>query len=127
MHTIFEGSVQIIFTASAKSHSNLYSMNPTCDSTNYFIYKEVVLVNNGTFKINMTVKYAIENGQHIPVEDGSVLTGLVSGYNWEFIAVDTNNFVPSGKNAFRTTGILKWNLLGVTVYRERKVFNAIIK
>ncbi len=85
------------------------------------------LEDNWTFDINMLVKYSIEQNEYIPIESNSFLTGLVSGYMWEFTSIDTNNLNRSGKAEFIAHGILKWNLFGITVYSERKTFSGIIE
>ena len=62
----------------------------------------MLLEDNLVFDINFRVKYSIENNDYIPIESYSYLTGLVSGYNWEFKSFETQvyktneNIVPTG-------------------------------
>ncbi|MEZ7498889.1 hypothetical protein QO200_09065 [Flavobacterium sp. Arc3] len=75
----------------------------------------------------MIVKYSIDVNKYIPIESNSFLTGLVSGYVWEFNSIETNNYETNSKSEFIANGILKWNLFGITVYSESKSFNGTIE
>lgn len=75
----------------------------------------------------MLVKYSIEQNEFIPIESNSFLTGFVNGYEWEFTSIETNNYKPSKKAEFTANGFLKWNLFGITIYKESKTFSGIIK
>jgi hypothetical protein len=75
----------------------------------------------------MHVKYSIDHNEFIPIESTSFLTGLVSGYVWEFKSIDTNKCNPNEKAEFIANGILKWNLFGITVYSESKICSGVIE
>ena len=75
----------------------------------------------------MHVKYSIEQTELVAIESNSFLTGFVSGYEWEFTSIETNNYKPSENAKFSANGVLKWNLFGITVYNESKTFNGIFK
>ena len=121
------GIVQIISASGSEKNSNRISITEDYNRKSNSAIKQVKLENNWTFDINMLVKYSIEENQYIPIESNSFLTGLVSGYNWEFNLIDTNNLNPNGKAEFIANGILKWNLFGITVYSESKTFNGTIE
>ncbi len=121
------GIVQIISASDSDKNSNRIVLTQDYNRKNNSKVKQVVLEDHLTLKINMLVKYSIEQDQYIPIESNSFLTGLVSGYKWQFISIDTNSLNPDGKAGFIATGILKWNLFGITVYSESKTFNGTIK
>ena len=121
------GIVQIISASNSEKNSNRISINEDYNRKSNSAIKQVKLEDNLTFDINMLVKYSIEVNQYIPIESNSFLTGLVSGYNWEFNSIDTNNLNPNEKAEFVANGILKWNLFGITVYSESKTFSGTIE
>ena len=121
------GIVQIISASDSDKNSNRISITEDYNRNSNSEIKQVKLEDNWTFDINMLVKYSIEQNKYIPIESNSFLTGLVSGYVWEFNSIDTNNLYPNGKAEFIANGILKWNLFGITVYSESKTFNGTIE
>jgi hypothetical protein len=121
------GIVQIISASNSEKNSNRITITEDYNKKNNSKIKQVVLEDNLTFDINMLVKYSIDQNEHIPIESNSFLTGLVSGYVWEFNSIDTNNFEQNKKSEFIANGILKWNLFGITVYSESKTFNGTIE
>jgi|TARA_B110000240_G_C13455085_1_gene434217 hypothetical protein len=121
------GIVQIISASNSEKNANRITITEDYNKKNNSKIKQVVLEENLTFDINMLVKYSIDQNEYIPIESNSFLTGLVSGYVWEFNSIDTNNFEPNKKSEFIANGILKWNLFGITVYSESKTFNGTIE
>lgn len=121
------GIVQIISASDSETNSNRISITEDYNSKSNSAIKQLKLEDNWTFDINMLVKYSIEQSQYIPIESNSFLTGFVSGYIWKFNSIDTNNLNLNGKTEFIANGILKWNLFGITVYRESKTFNGTIE
>ena len=121
------GIIQIISASDSNKNLNRISITEDFNNKNNTAIKLVTLEDNWTFDINMLVKYSIEQNQYIPIESNSFLTGLVSGYNWEFNSIHTNNLNPNGTTEFTANGILKWNLFGITVYSESKTFNGTIE
>ena len=121
------GIVQIISASDSGKNPNLISITKDYNKKNNSEIKQVKLEDNWTFDINMLVKYSIEQDEYIPIESDSFLTGLVSGYVWEFKSINTKNLNPNGKAEFFANGILKWNLFGITVYSESKTFNGTIE
>ena len=121
------GIVQIISASNSEKNANRITITEDYNKKNNSKIKQVVLEENLTFDINMLVKYSIDQNEYIPIESNSFLTGLVSGYVWEFNSIDTNNFEPNKKSEFIANGSLKWNLFGITVYSESKTFNGTIE
>ena len=121
------GIVQIISASNSEKNANRITITEDYNKKNNSKIKQVVLEENLTFDINMLVKYSIDQNEYIPIESNSFLTGLVSGYVWEFNSIDTNNFKQNKKSEFIANGILKWNLFGITVYSESKTFNGTIE
>tara|TARA_B100000315_G_C14152522_1_gene396316 strand:+ start:22 stop:525 length:504 start_codon:yes stop_codon:yes gene_type:complete len=121
------GIVQIISASDSEKNSNRISITEDYNRKNNSAIKQVKLEDNWTFDINMLIKYSIEENQYIPIKSNSFLTGLVSGYVWEFKSIDTKKLNSNGKAEFFANGILKWNLFGITVYSESKTFNGTIE
>lgn len=121
------GIVQIISASNKVKSTNLITINSDYNKKNNSKIEKLKLEDNWTFDINMLVKYSISQNEYIPIESNTFLTGFVSGYVWEFKSIKTNSYNPNEKTKFVATGILKWNLFGITVYNESKTFSGIIK
>jgi hypothetical protein len=59
-----------------------------------------------------------------PISAGSTITGLVAGYKW--IPSSTLLDTADGKIRYRFSGILDWQLLGITFYAQEKTFTGFI-
>ncbi|WP_375237854.1 hypothetical protein [Aurantibacter sp.] len=121
------GIVQVISAANSEEKTNRITITNNYDKKNNSKVEKVKPEDNLTFDINMLVKYSIEQNELIPIESNSSLTGFISGYDWVFISIETNNYKPNGKAKFTANGILNWNLFGINIYREPKTFSGIIK
>ena len=121
------GIIQIISAAKTSKNSNRITITTDYKKTNSSKIKKIVLEDNLVFDINLNIKYSIENKEYIPIESYSFLTGLVSGYEWEFKAIETQIHKTNEKATFTAEGVLKWNLFGINVYSEYKTFSGIIK
>ena len=121
------GIVQVVSAVNTEGKTNRITITNNYNKKNFSKVEKVTLEKNLTFDINMLVKYSIEQTELIPTESNSFLTGFVSGYEWRFISIETNNYKPSENAEFIANGILKWNLFGITVYNESKTFSGIIK
>ena len=121
------GIVQVISAANSDEKTNRITISNNYNKKNNSKVEKVTLEKNLTFDINMHLKYSIEQTELIPIESNSFLTGFVSGYEWEFKSIETNNYKLSEKAEFTTNGVLKWNLFGINVYNESKEFNGIIE
>ena len=121
------GIVQLISASSSEKKSNRIIIKEDYNKKNNSVLKKITLEDHLTFDINLEVKYSMDKKELIPIESNSFLTGIVSGFVWEFKAIQTNNFKPNNKTSFTVDGLLKWNLLGITVYSESKKINGIIE
>ena len=121
------GITQIISATKTPKNSNRITITTDYKKTNNSKIKEVLLEDNLVFDINLYVKYSVDKNEYIPIESYSFLTGLVSGYEWEFKSIETQIYKPNEKATFTADGVLKWNLFGINVYSEDKTFNGIIK
>ncbi len=121
------GIIQIKNASNSKENSNLIIISENYNEQNESNRKDVILEENLTFDINLSIRYSSNQNEYIPIESYSTMTGLVSGYVWEFKSIQTNNYKPNEKPEFIADGILKWNLFGITVYSESKTFNGTIK
>lgn len=121
------GITQIISATKASKNNNRITITTDYKKTNKSKIKEVLLEDNLVFDINLNIKYSIENEEYIPIESYSFLTGLVSGYEWEFKSIETQIYKPNEKATFTADGVLKWNLFGMNVYSEDKTYCGIIK
>lgn len=121
------GIIQIISASDSEKNTNLITINDDYNKKNNSKIKQIVLEDNLTLDINLLIKYSVDQNEYIPIESNSFLTGLVSGYVWEFKSIEANNSKLNGKTEFIADGVLKWNLFGITVYNESKSFNGIIE
>ena len=121
------GITQIISATKTPKNSNRITITTDYKKTNNSKIKEVLLEDNLVFDINLYVKYSVDKNEYIPIESYSFLTGLVSGYEWEFKSIETQIYKPNEKATFTADGVLKWNLFGINVYSEDKTFSGIIK
>ncbi|WP_299156194.1 hypothetical protein [uncultured Tenacibaculum sp.] len=121
------GVLQIISASNSKKNSNKISITKNYNKQSNIKRKQVILENNLTFDINMQVKYSVDQNDYIPVESNSSLTGFVTGYEWKFKSINTKKLDSNGKAEFIANGILDWNLFGITVYGQNKIFTGIIE
>ena len=121
------GITQIISATKTPKNSNRITITTDNKKTNISKIKKIVLEDNLVFDINLNIKYSIENKEYIPIESYSFITGLVSGYEWEFKSIETQIYKPNEKATFTADGVLKWNLFGINVYSEYKTYSGIIK
>jgi hypothetical protein len=54
----------------------------------------------------------------MPIEGQSHLNGLTNGFGWEMKALSLFPLSSDKRESFEMIGVLKWNLLGITLYRE---------
>lgn len=120
------GIVQIISAANSEKSTNRITITEDYNNKNNSEIKKVTLEDNLTFDINMLVKYSVDQNDFIPIESNSCLTGLISGFVWQFESIQTNNYRPNEKTEFIAEGILKWNLFGISVFNESKIFSGTI-
>lgn len=121
------GVIQIISAFISEKNTNQIKITDDYNNENYTDVKKVILQDNLTFNINLSVKYSVNDTEYIPIESSSSLTGFVSGYVWEFQSIHTKSFKKGQKSIYTAEGVLKWNLFGFTVYNESKTFNRTIK
>ena len=82
----------------------------------------IILEDNMTMKINLSVVYSNKNEALIPTQATSYLTGIVSGYDWKLESIDTTEKIDEEEKDFIAIGILKWKLFGITIYSQEKSF-----
>ncbi len=121
------GIVQIISASNSEKTTNRITITEDYIKQNNSKIKNITLEDNLTFDINMLVKYSIDQNEFVPIESNSFLTGIVSGYVWEFNSIETSNFKKNEKAEYIANGILKWNLFGITVLNEAKTFSGTIE
>ncbi|MFD2516441.1 hypothetical protein [Salinimicrobium flavum] len=85
-------------------------------------YKRILLEDNLSLDIDLTVTYLIENGELIPVQKRSILTGFLPGFEWDLISVSTSEIKEDGQVDYAAEGVLKWNLFGINIYSQAKWF-----
>ena len=121
------GITQIISATKTPKNSNRITITTDYKKTNNSKIKEILLEDNLVFDINLYVKYSVDKNEYIPIESYSFLTGLISGYNWEFKSFETQVYKTNEKATFTADGVLKWNLFGINIYSEYKTFSGIIE
>ncbi|WP_299334782.1 hypothetical protein [uncultured Psychroserpens sp.] len=120
------GMVQIISAVTSEAPNNKIILANDYNTTNPSKVIKLTLEEHLTFDINMLVKYSVDQNELIPIESNSYVTGLVSGYTWEYNSIETHNFKPNDSSEFTVQGTLNWNLFGITVYSQPKTFTGTI-
>lgn len=121
------GIVQIISASNQQEKKNTIIINEKTEGKYNSISKDIILEDNLTMDLILSIKYYEDNNSFIPTASHSVLTGFVSGFYWEFTSIQTSNYIPNEQVEYNANGILKWNLFGINIYSESKSFNGIIK
>lgn len=114
------GVVQLISASITEKNTNKITIVKDYKSKHNTKLEQVVLKDNLTFNIEMTVEYVLDQEKYIPIESSTYLTGLISGYTWEFESFITENDESNVKPEYIVHGTLKWNILGIPVYSESK-------
>lgn len=123
---LVSGVYQIISGYSKKKESNVKIINSNKSNPTKII--DVKLEENAVFNINLDIVYSTEKGGlFIPKKSDSYITGLNSGYRWEFHAIDVSSFKVNEKSNFTATGVLNWNLFGINIYKESKIFKGTVE
>ncbi|MEO1029905.1 MAG: hypothetical protein AAFX55_00790 [Bacteroidota bacterium] len=71
-----------------------------------------------TFDINLHLTYSLDNDAYVLNNADSFLTGFVNGFEWDLKDIDT----PHTPSAYSAQGILKWNIFGITLYKQNKIY-----
>ncbi|MGM0635528.1 MAG: hypothetical protein ACQESK_05650 [Bacteroidota bacterium] len=87
--------------------------------------QNVVLEENASIDIHLLVLFSAENDTYIPIEATSFLEGFVSGFEWEFNSIEVSPLQEKNKFEYMATGILKWNLFGVTITNDHKSYRGV--
>ncbi len=101
----------------------------SADSASYYVKG----VQNTTLEETFTLKYmlGIKYGQHnktmsaVPMSASSSTTGLVMGTSWQPLSINLHSTANSKQLRYVVTGIVKWKLLGATIYAQLKEFNGL--
>lgn len=117
------GIVHIINASHLDERTNRIIITNAYNTKNQSEIKSVTLEDNWTFDIKMSVKYAVEQNEYIPIESSSFLIGLISGHVWEFNSIQTHKYSKNESAAYTVNGVLHWNLFGINIYNESKTFS----
>ncbi|WP_422105279.1 hypothetical protein [Winogradskyella sp.] len=71
-----------------------------------------------TFDINLHLTYSLDNDAYVLNNADSFLTGFVNGFEWDLKALDR----PNSPLDYSAQGILKWKILGFTLYKQSKTY-----
>ena len=121
------GIIQIITYSRVDENNNRVIITENYSKLNNLEMQNVKLEDNLTLDINMLITYSIDKNEFIPIESYSSITGLVSGYTWQAVLFEFDNYKPNENVEFYAIGNLKWNLFGVNFYSQTKTFRGIIK
>lgn len=119
------GIVQIVSATESEENTNRISFVENHDKMNGNKIAQVLLENNLTFDIHMSVTCRVDKKDFIPIESYSNLNGLVSGFDWEYksVVINRNN---RNEIEYHLNGVLQWNLFGISIYRQAKTFDGIM-
>lgn len=115
------GIFNIIIASSKPKNNNTIKFAYEKEFQNSEI-KNLIIEDNLSLDINLTVEYLIDSKKIIPIESTSYISGLVSGFEWEIISLKTNNPQEFEKEILEGVGLLNWNLFGILIYSQEKVF-----
>ena len=85
--------------------------------------KKYALEKSFLFTIDVHIHYDKQEELFIPIEGQSHLNGLTNGFGWEMKALSLFPLSSDKKQDFEMIGVLKWNLLGITLYKENISFS----
>lgn len=87
-------------------------------------YKLVVLEKALVHEITLGVSYNkdVNSRNAIPKSTNSFMTGLRFGYLWNPLIINLRQSADTEKYTYVVEGLLKWQILGVTVYNQHRKF-----
>lgn len=96
-------------------------------NTNETHFLNISLEKNLVSENVLGINYGQEIHQkiNIPVSAYSDMTGLRSGTTWNPSLIIVNKTSDNNKFEYFVSGVVKWNLLGATIYSEPKVYKGI--
>ena len=121
------GVVQMLSAAVPEGKNSDILITEDYDRENGTKLKNILLEDNLTFDIHMSILYSAADNKLTPVSSHSTLTGFVTGFDWDFISIETTPVQEIGRSEFVAVGALEWNLFGFNVYTQKKRFSGNIK
>ena len=110
------GAVQIISATIKDESENSLEIENRYKPNQPTVVEKMVIKDDFLKKYNLSIIYSKEDGVLIPIKSNCTMTGLVSGFDWEFVSIHVE------KKQYYATGILIWDLFGIEFYRQEKNF-----
>lgn len=82
--------------------------------------ESIILEDNLGFSIDMDFLYNINQGEYISNQAYTSLYGFVVGYKWEVSTIQVNTI--NNNIEYVVYGALRWNLCGINIYSQLKIF-----
>jgi hypothetical protein len=81
-----------------------------------------------TLKYDLGISYVSDERTNlaIPTDACSDQTGFVSGITWQPTQISLNKTVEPNLFSYHVAGIVKWKLLGVTLYAQLKFYKGVV-
>ncbi|PCH69152.1 MAG: hypothetical protein COC06_08065 [Bacteroidales bacterium] len=121
------GIVQIISATELDDNTNRISFVDNHEKMQGTGISQMILENNLTFDIQMSVTYRVGENEFIPIESYSNLNRFVIGFEWDCKSAAINEKNLNGEIKYDISGVLKWNLFGINIYSQPKAFEGIIE
>jgi len=120
------GVINMVSANDSDKFDNTINIDNKYNQENYEQASKLILEDNLTMNINLSIMYSKENKILIPIKATSNLSGFVSGFEWQIKSVHTTSKTNKEKKDFTAYGILEWKLFGIKIYSQEKSFKGII-
>jgi hypothetical protein len=85
-------------------------------------YKSIVVEDNLSLDFSLGVDYYVKDGEVILVKSLSNVSGLIPGYEYEYVSFHAGKVQENGQVPFSAVGFLKWKFGGIGIYSQMKSF-----
>lgn len=118
---VIVGVISIINASNQENENHTILLNSNFSTkTNFNKIKDVVIDSHFSYDIHLLISYLEKGKQIIPIDAKSYTSGFVSGFQWELNSIHLNE-----NRKYTVNGFLNWNLLGIEIYKENKIFEGI--
>ena len=116
------GVLHIVTANNSEESNHTINIYNDYNKENSTLIRTIILEDNLTMNIDLSILYSNNNETLIPVKATSTLSGLVSGYDWKIKSINISNKTKGEKKSFVVYGVLDWKLFGIKFYSQPKSF-----
>ncbi len=121
------GVIQIVSANDSSKFDNTINIDNKHNQKNSTYTSKLILEDNLTMNINLSIIYSNENEVLTPIKATSYLTGLVNGYDWKLKSTNTSSKTKDEIRNYNASGILEWKIFGIKIYSQEKSFTGRIQ